>query len=398
VSFRFDPQRRNVLLLALCQGIFVCGQTTLIFIGGLIGFALAADKSLATLPISAVILGNAIMTIPASLFMRRVGRRAGFMTGATVGISGMLLSALAVYLANFWLLVAGAIFVGFYNAFCQYYRFAAADTADEDFRPKAISLVLAGGVVAGVLGPSLATFTRDLLTPWTYLASYLAVGGLTLVALLLVSMVRIPRLSVAELKDSGRPLPVIARQPRFMAAVAASMIAYGVMSLLMTATPLAMIACGFEHKYAGYVIQWHVIGMFAPSFFTGSLIKRFGLQHVMLVGAIILVACLVTAMAGVDFENFWVGLLLLGVGWNFLFIGGTTMLTAVHTPSERGKVQAMNDFLVFGATATSSFMSGKLLADYGWATVNMVAVPFVVVAVLLTVWLALPRNNRAAAG
>lgn len=292
MSALLQSQHRNVLLLALCQAIFVCGQTTLIFLGGLVGFALASDKSLATLPISAVILGTAVMTIPASLFMRRVGRRAGFMTGAVIGIFAMLLCAAAIQLAAFWLFTLGALLVGFYNAFCQYYRFAAADVADEAFRPRAISLVLAGGVVAGVVGPALATQTRDLLAPVTYLASYLAVAGLTALALVLLSMVRIPRLSEAERRDSGRPLLEIARQPRFLAAVGAAMIAYGVMSLLMTATPLAMIGCGFPDEDAGYVIQWHVIGMFAPSFFTGHLISRFGLYNVMLTGALLLVACL----------------------------------------------------------------------------------------------------------
>jgi len=384
-----QSQYRNVLLLAACQAIFVCGQTTLIFLGGLVGFALASDKSLATLPISAVILGTALMTIPASLFMRRVGRRAGFITGAVIGVFAMLLCAAAIHQAHFWLFVTGALLTGFYNAFCQYYRFAAADSADEAFRPRAISLVLAGGVVAGVVGPSLAIYTRDLLAPVTYLASYLAVAVLTAMAIVLLSLVRIPRLSEAERADSGRPLSLIARQPRFIAAVAAAMIAYGVMSLLMTATPLAMIGCGFPDEDAGYVIQWHVIGMFAPSFFTGHLISRFGLYNVMLAGAVLLVACLAISMSGIGFANFWAGLLLLGLGWNFLFIGGTTMLTGVHTNAERGKVQAVNDFLVFAATASASFMSGKLLHDYGWGTVNLVAVPFVAAVLTLTVWLAL---------
>ncbi|HZD25029.1 MAG TPA: MFS transporter, partial [Alphaproteobacteria bacterium] len=269
-------QRRNVALLAICQGIFICGQTTLFFLGGLVGYALADDKSLATLPVSAVILGNALMTVPASLFMRRVGRRAGFMTGACIGITGMLLCALSIQRASFWPFVAGAVLIGCYNAFCQYYRFAAADAADESFRPRAISLVLAGGVVSGVIGPELAVRTRDLLAPVTYLGSYLTVAALTALALVLVSFVRIPRLSDAERRNTGRPLGTIVRQPRFIAAVAAAMIAYGVMSLLMTATPLAMIGCGFADSDAGHVIQWHVIGMFGPSFFTGHLINRFG--------------------------------------------------------------------------------------------------------------------------
>ena len=387
-------QRYNVLLLALCQGIFICGSTTLFFVGALVGFFLAEDKSLATLPVSVVILGNALMTVPASFYMRRFGRRAGFMTAACIGIAGMLTCAAAIYYASFWPFVCGSLLVGFYNAFCQYYRYAAADSSTEDFRPKAISLVLAGGVIAGVLGPSLAIGTRDLLAPITYLGSYLAIAGLTVVALILVSRIQIPRLSEVERRDSGRPLSTIARQPKFVAAVGSSMLAYGVMALLMTATPLAMIGCGFEDKYAGYVIQWHVIGMFAPSFFTGHLINRFGLSQIMLSGAVILSVCLVVSMSGLSFGHFSVSLLLLGLGWNFLFVGGTTLLTQVHSVAERGKVQATNDFLVFGTTATASFLSGKLLHSYGWDTVNHVAVPFVAVSVLLATALYIGLRRR----
>lgn len=393
MSVPVSQQRLNVFLLATCQAIFICGQTTLIFLGGLVGFQLAIDKSLATLPISAVILGTAVMTIPASLFMRRVGRRAGFMTGAVIGICGMLVCAASVYYASFWFFVAGALLVGFYNAFCQYYRFAAADVADEPFRPKAISLVMAGGVVAGVIGPELATRTRDLMEPITYLGSYLAIAALTAVALVLVSFVKIPPLSEAERKESGRPLPEIMRQSQFLAAVTAAMIAYGVMSLLMTATPLAMIGCGFEDVQAGTVIQWHVVGMFAPSFITGHLINRFGLNNIMIAGALLLAGCLVFSMTGIGFVNFWLGLFLLGVGWNFLFIGATTMLTQVHTNAERSKTQAANDFMVFAATATSSFMSGALLDGFGWQTVNLVAVPFVATALMLTIWLATSQRR-----
>jgi MFS family permease len=390
-------QRRNVLILSLCQGIFICGQTTLAFIGSLVGFALADEKALATLPLSAVILGNAIMTVPASFFMRRFGRRAGFQLAASVGIIGILVAAASIYFSNFWTFVCGSLLIGCYNAFCQYYRFAAADSASEEFRPKAISLVLAGGVVAGILGPSLAIGTRDLLAPITYLASYFCIAGLTFIALLLVSQIRIPQLSEVERRDSGRPLREIATQPKFIAAVGSSMLAYGVMVLLMTATPLAMIACGFEDKYAGYVIQWHVIGMFAPSFFTGHLINRFGLSQIMMTGAAILAVCLAVSMSGISFGHFSVGLLLLGIGWNFLFVGATTLLTEVHTPSERGKVQATNDFLVFGTTATASFASGMLLDGYGWDTINLVAVPFVALSVLLAIVL-YAAGRRAVAG
>lgn len=381
-------QYRNVALLSLCQGIFVCGQTSLILLGALVGYSLAPDKSLATVPVSAVILGTAVMTIPASLFMRRVGRRTGFMTGAGIGLAGLCLCISALLSEDFWLLVGGSFVVGFYNAFCQYYRFAVADASEPAFRSKAISLVLAGGVIAGVIGPALATYTRDLIPETTYLASYIVLVAVTAVALVLLSFIRIPNLSAAEQQDSGRRLGEIMAQPRFVAAVASSMIAYGVMSLLMTATPLAMTGCGFDDRAAGHVIQWHVVGMFAPSFVTGHLIARFGLYNVMITGALLLAACVGFALSGIDFVNFSVGLLLLGIGWNFLFIGATTMVTELHTPSERAKTQAANDFLVFGATATSSFLSGTLLHYFGWTTVNLVALPFIAAALFVTVLLA----------
>ena len=378
-----------MLILALCQALFVCGQTTFVFLGGLVGYSLAADKSLATLPISITILGTAMMTIPAALFMRRVGRRLGFMSGALIGTVGVLICAWAIYTANFALFCTGALLAGFYNAFCQYYRFAAADAADEAFKSKAISLVLAGGVIAGFVGPAIATQTRDLLAPVTYLASFVAVSGMSLLAMLLVSFVQIPNLSREEQRDTGRPLSQIMAQPVFIVAVLSAMIGYGVMSLVMTATPLAMVACNFPDVDAGYVIQWHVLGMFAPSFFTGHLIARFGLYQIMLTGAAMLAACVALTLSGIEFINFWLGLILLGLGWNFLFIGATTLLTRVYTPAERAKTQAANDFLVFAATATASFLSGKLLHAYGWATVNYMAVPFIVLVTIVVVWLAL---------
>ncbi|MDA1100370.1 MAG: MFS transporter [Proteobacteria bacterium] len=377
------PQYRNVTLLAICQAIFVCGQTTLFFVGGLIGYKLAFDKTLATLPVSAVILGTAMMTIPASLVMRRLGRRAGFMSAAVVGLCGLLICALALYNSMFWLLCLGALIVGFYNAFCQYYRFAAADAATPAFRPKAISLVMAGGVVAGVIGPSLAVRSRDWLPDIEYLASYLLLAVMTASVFLLVSFVRIPRLSEMELRETGRPLLQIMRQPRFIAAAGSSMIGYGVMALLMTATPLAMVSSHHPVSDAGMVIQWHVVGMFAPSFFTGHLISRFGLIKIMLCGAILLLLAISTALSGVLVQHYMVSMILVGLGWNFLFVGGSTLLTEVYTPAERAKTQAAHDFMVFATTASGSFLSGQLLFNFGWEMVNLAAVPFVIAVTLL---------------
>ena len=374
----------------------MCGQSTLFFIGSLIGSKLTHDQALATLPVSAVILGTALMTVPASLVMRRVGRRAGFMGAAVVGLIGLLICALALYSAYFWLLCTGALTVGFYNAFCQYYRFAAADVATPAFRPKAISLVMAGGVVAGVIGPSLATHSRNFLPEVEFLASYLLLAAMTVSVFIMVSFVRIPRLSEAELKDTGRPLSVIVRQPTFIAAAGSSMIGYGVMALLMTATPLAMIANAHPVEDAGFVIQWHVVGMFAPSFFTGHLISRFGLMKIMFTGALLLLASVGAALMGIALGHFMISMFLVGLGWNFLFVGGSTLLMEVHTTAERGKTQAAHDFLVFATTAAGSFLSGQLLYRFGWEQVNLMALPFIIAVCVLIIWYGFVRwgENR----
>ena len=390
----WTPERRNVLLLAIGQALFVCSQSALILIGGLVGFQLADDKSLATVPVTAVILGTACMTVPASLLMRRVGRPLGFAIGGMLGIAGSLICALGVWQASFWLVTFGALVVGFYNGFCQYYRFAAADTADPAFRSKAISLVLAGGVVAGLGGPQLALATRDVFVPVTFAGTYITLAALAALAVILSGLLRIPPLTAAERRERGRPMVVIMRQPTFVVAVMSSVVAYGVMSFLMTATPLAMVACALPIESAGFVIQWHVVGMFAPSFFTGHLIARFGLLNVMFTGGMMLGLSVLIALAGLDVENFWGALFLLGVGWNFVFVGATTLLTEIHTPSERAKTQAANDFIVFGTTAIASFSSGKALHYLGWHNLNLVALPLVLVVLGAIVWLA--QHRRAA--
>ena len=387
-----SAQRRNVALLCLCQGLFVCSQSSLFLTGGLVGYALAVDKALATLPVTFTILGTALATVPASLYMRQVGRRVGFMTGSCLAMAGAVIAAVAIWLSSMWLFCAGTFLFGCYNAFCQYYRFAAADAAEPSFKAKALSLVLAGGVIAGFIGPMVATGTRDLLPPYAYMATVLVLGALAALALILVAYTRLPGLTDEEKATSGRPLGQIMAQPQFVVAAMASMIGFGVMSLIMTATPLAMIACGFQHTDAGTVIQWHVLGMFGPSFFTGHLITRFGLPKVMGTGVLALVACLAFTLSGLDMANFWAGLLLLGIGWNFLFIGGSTLLTQAYSPAERAKTQAAHDFLVFGTTASASALSGVLLSHYGWDTVNVIAAPFIVMVAGVVLVLALNRR------
>jgi hypothetical protein len=310
------------------------------------------------------------------------------MTGGLFGVAGSLTCGAAVWLASFPLFCLGSFLVGWYNAFCMYYRFAAADASEPAFRPKAISLVLAGGIVAAFIGPQLAVETRDLFSPFTFLGSYLTLAALGLVAMALASGLRIPDLTADERRDSGRPLLEIMRQRTFVVAVLSSMIGYAVMSFTMTATPLAMVACGFHHIDAGSVIQWHVLGMFGPSFFTGHLIARFGLYRIMLVGAGLLIVAAGTALAGLAFLNFWGALFIIGVGWNFLFVGATALLTQSHTPAERAKTQAANDFLVFASTATASFLSGKLLYAFGWETINLLTLPFAAASAALVLWFA----------
>jgi predicted MFS family arabinose efflux permease len=389
--------KRNVGILAVGQALFTSSTAILIAVGGLVGYSLAPDKSLATLPVTSVVAGTAIMTIPASLIMGRIGRRAGFMLGTTIGITGALIASLAVYWANFWLLCFGTLITGMYSAFAQYYRFAAADSAGDAFKSKAISLVLAGGVIAGFVGPELAKWSYKLFELIPFLGTYLAVVCLTTVAFVLVSQVRIPKLTVAERQEAKRPLPAIMGQGMFIVAALNGVVGYGIMSLIMTATPLAMQECNFTFDDSATVIQWHVVGMFGPSFITGTLINRFGVLNVMLTGSLLMVGCLAMTLTGIDFVNFWLGLVLLGVGWNFMFVGGTTLLTRAHTAPERFKTQAANDFLTFGAVATASLSSGQLLHWFDWQTVNLGAIPFLVLASGTTMWYALRQRRIAAA-
>ena len=390
---------RNVLILAACQALLFTGNVVLIALNGIVGYAFADDKSLATLPITTFVIGAALATIPASLYMRRVGRRAGFMTGAVLGAIGASVATYAVSIASFWLLCSGTALMGIYSAFGQYYRFAAADMATPEFKSKAISWVMAGGIAGGIIGPESTKLTRDLAAP-EFIASYGALIGVTLLALMLLALIDIPPLSQEQRREKGRPLSKIMAQPVFIVAVLAATIGYGVMNLIMTATPLAMSHHHHPFNDAAFVIEWHVIGMFAPSFFTGSLINRFGVARIMLSGAILMTACVIIALADIALLNFWTALLLLGVGWNFLFVGGTSLLTEAYAPAERAKTQAANDFIVFSTVAASSLLSGSLLYHYDWQTVNYAALPFIVAVTLAILWLMLRRraDRPAAAG
>lgn len=385
--------RRNVLILSLCMALSNSAVTLQVTLGGLVGHILADDKALATLPVTFVVGGTALATIPASMLMRRFGRKLGFMLGCCIAIAGSLIAARGVYIGHFWLFCLGAFIFGGSSAFVQLYRFAAADIAPADMKSRAISWVMVGGLVSAFLGPEIAKHTRELLTPQLFLASYLAAAALPVLVLAILTAVTIPRPTVSELKEQGRPLVEIIRQPGFVVAALAGMFGYGVMNLLMTATPLAMQICEHPFAAAATVIQWHVFGMYFPSFFTGNLIARFGALRIIILGALLNVVCITVALSGVEVLNFQVALLLLGVGWNFMYIGGTALLTEVYQPAERNKTQALNDFLVFGTVALASLGSGKMLYHWGWDFVPLSALPFVLIAGLAALWLFLQRRR-----
>ena len=389
--------RRNTLVLSISQALYGSNATILITLGSLSGFYLAEDKALATLPVSALVMGSALTTIPASLFMRRYDRRTGFLLGIGCGIIGAGLCLLSLMIHSFWLFAAGMMACGVYQAFAQYYRFAAADTASDEFRPKSISWVMAGGAAAAVIGPQLVIWTRDLLAPIPFAGAYVAAAGAGLAAMLVILFVNIPPFTAEERAESGRPLPEIMRQPVFLVAAACGMVSFGLMTLVMTATPLAMVACSLTVDDAAFVIQWHALAMFLPSFFTGTLISRFGTTRIIMTGLALLAGCGAVAMSGVEIEKFWAALVLLGLGWNFGFVGATSLLTEAYTPVERNKVQAANDFLVFAAVALASVASGGLLHFQGWEAVNVTVFPFVLFALGLLGWLVLHRRSLAGA-
>jgi len=389
--------KKNIALLAAAQALLLTNGIMLISINGLLGLQLAADKRLATLPITTYVIGATLATLPAAFFMKRHGRRAGFMLGAGIGMLGAAISAFAVGIGSFWLLCLGTVFAGIYNAFGQQYRFAAADAAPPDWKSRAISLTLTGGILGGVIGPEVGKLTRTLLEP-TYLASYGALIGFAALSMLIASRLTIPPLTIAEQNAVGRPLHQIARQPAFIVAVLAAACGYGVMNLLMTATPLAMDICGLPFADTAFILQWHVIGMFAPSFFTGGLIKRFGVLNILITGAALMFLCIGIALSGVTLMHFWWALVLLGVGWNFLFIGGTTLLTETYRPEEKAKVQGSNDFMVLGVQGITSLSAGVLVTGDGWTSLNAYAIPVVAMTTLASALLWLYRRSARGRG
>ncbi len=390
-SFDDTKARRNAVILAIAQALYGAALTAVVVTAGLVGAQLAPSASWATLPMSMTIVGTALTTFPISLMMRRTGRRLGFVVCALVGAAGSLVGVVAIFQRSFELFLVGCFLVGVYQASASYYRFAAADTASPLFRPKAISWVMTGGIIAALIGTVLVMYTVDLLAPVTFAGTWVVMSLLALGGAAILLAVDIP-LTERHDAPSGRPLGVIARQPRYIVAALTAMLAYGIMMLVMTATPVAMLGCGFSVQDSSWVIQWHALAMFVPSFFTGSLIARFGAERVSALGMVLLVAAAGAGLMGIQFENFAVGLILLGLGWNFGFIGGTTLLTDTYEPEERNKAQGLNDFLVFATTAATSLSAGKLLAWFGWAGVNYAVLPMVVLALVMIGWLARHPN------
>jgi MFS family permease len=389
--------RRNVNVLAVCQGLFQTVQALGFSATSLAGHALLGpDKSLATVPIFMVHFGILCSTLPASFLMQAFGRRAGFSLGAVLGISCGIISAIAIYQHSFWLLCVGTFLQGVAAAFAWYYRFAAADAADASYKAKAVSYVMAGGVIAGFVGPQLAKWTVDLIPPYTFLGIYLSMSAIGILSLVLVQGLRIPPLTAAQKAAGGRPIKEIASQPTFIVALLASMLGYGVMTLVMSVTPLAMLSCGYNFIDSATVIQVHIIGMFLPAFFTGSLINRFGVLRVIIAGAMLSAVCAAINLSGVNYYNFLIANWFVGIGWNLMYVGGSVLLTETYQPAERAKVQGTHDFCVYGTTALASGSAGLLNETAGWALINAVALPMMVVVILGAIWLGRRRVMAAA--
>ncbi|WP_234264311.1 MFS transporter [Hydrogenophaga sp. NFH-34] len=385
---------RNLWLLAAAQGLFLTNNVVFIAINGLVGFSLAPQGWMATLPVMGYVVGGALSTPLVARTQSLFGRKGSFQIGLLVALGSALLCAWAAFDKNFWLLVTATVIAGYYSANGQLYRFAAAELAAPAFREKAVSLVLAGGLVGAVLGPNLAARTRNLFEV-PFAGAYLALTVVALVSMLVMAFLRFPPLPPKRAHAPvGRPLKAIMRQPVFIVATASAALGYGVMNLLMAATPLAMDVCGFGFDDAALVLEWHVIGMFAPGFFTGHLIKRFGVLPIMGVGVVLNLACIGIALSGVDLHQFLVALFLLGVGWNFLFTGSTTLSLQAYTPEEKDRAQAAINFFVFAVMAVTSFASGALVTTQGWTWLNLGSLVPVGLTGAALLWLA-GRQRRS---
>ncbi len=379
--------RKNTLILSFAQAMYGSQSVVLITTGGLVGKALASDPGLATLPISASVIGAMLTALPASVYMKRVGRKIGFVTGACLGALSAIIGLYAIFLHEFWLFSCAMVLTGSSQAFALLYRFAAADLAPPEYKAKAVSWVTFGGLASGIVGPFVIIGTTDLLETVIFGGCYLAAALMSIISAITLLMLDKPDGKQEEVHEPARPLGVILRQPQLIVAVVCAMVSYGIMILVMTATPLALVGCGFTVQTAALVIQWHVIAMYAPSFFTGSLIKRFGAVKIVALGLFLLAGAGVSALLGLHLANFFVGLILLGVGWNFCFLGATLLLPSQYRLAEKNIIQGINDFCVFATVALASLSAGKLLHLASWSAVNLALYPMLGVAILLLTWL-----------
>ncbi len=388
-------QRSTIARLAIAQALAGANSTVVYATGAIIGAMLAPDKALATLPISIFVVGMAACILPTGMIARRHGRRAVFLAGTACGVFTGLLAALAVILGSFWLFCCATFFGGAYAAVVLSFRFAAADCVEPEWRPRALSIVMAGGVAAGVIGPQLVTYTMYLWQPYMFAATFLVQALVSALSAIVLAGIRLPMPTTAEIAG-GRPLAEIVRQPRFIIAATCGAVSYMLMNFLMTAAPLAMRMCGHSQETSNLGLQWHVIAMYAPSFFTGRLITHFGAGRVVAAGLALIGASGVTGLAGIDVMHFWLTLILLGVGWNFGFVGASALVLNCHRPEEKTRVQALNDFIVFGTMAVGSFSSGSLLASRGWDLVLWVSFAPLTLAVAALTMAALMRPARPA--
>lgn len=386
--------RFQVVLLALAQALAMTTNTLLITTAALVGYALAEDKALATLPLAIRQISTMALTIPASLWMQRVGRRTGFVSGAVLGIAGAGVGIESLHRANFWGFAIAMALLGAANGFVGYYRFAAAEVSDEAFRPQAISWVIAGGILAALLGPSLATQSQDWFNSELFMGAMVAVLALQLLTTVLVSVVQVPPSPSATQTTAQRSLGAIARQPTFLVATLSSTISYSVMAFVMTATPLAMAAELHSFEQTAQVIQGHIFGMFGPALFTGWFIKRWGVLTVIQGGAVMTLASLGVNLMGKTMPHFTLGLLLLGLGWNFMYVGATTLLTETYRPNEKGKVQALHDFVMFSAVALATYCSGQTFHRFNWELLNHLSWPLVLITSLIVVGLQYRRRAQ----
>ncbi|MFW1677016.1 MFS transporter [Pontibacter sp. JAM-7] len=368
---------RNVFLLAACQALLTCGNVLLVSVVALIGQQLSPEPLFTTLPVASQFTGLMLATVPASLIMQRIGRQKGFYLGGLMGVLGAILAVVALLHSAFGLFCLATFLLGVGIGFGTLYRFAVVEVCDPSAKSRAISIVMAGGVVAAVIGPQLAIYGQGWFTDKPFLGAFVGLLGLYLLALVLLSRTRLPA-AASHAPAGGRPLKTILLQPACVASVVVATVAYMAMTLLMTATPLAMARCGYSFTHAAEVIQWHVLGMFLPSFITARLIERWGLKQVMLCGVFLMLGCVAVNLSGTEVWQFWLALVLLGVGWNFMFISATQMLTGCYTTAERGKTQAANEFVVFSMATLATFSSGALEASLGWQAMNWLVLPLII--------------------